>query len=329
MISNFLTWTTENEQSIENSFIWKDCDAYQLIVHDTGILEYLPKSHTKEQLILSCAIHGNETAPIEILDSIIEDLFHERIESKKNILFIFGNPKAMNISKRFSEENLNRLFAGGLEGKPENYETLRAKIIIDLVDKFYKPETIKFHYDLHTAIRDSKISKFAISPFAPNLEIDRSQLALLKDLSVDAVILGNSPATTFSYHSSSLYNAKSFTVELGKVKAFGKNDPKDFKDVNSVLREVVQDKYQYRENFEGLKVYKIKTEIIKTHETFNFSFSSETANFTQFLKGSVIYNENNKDYYSEDDSSYILFPNKNVKIGERAALIITSKDLPI
>jgi succinylglutamate desuccinylase len=329
MINDFLAWTRENEESIDAPFEHSKINNGTLYVHDTGVIEFIPNKETNTQIVLSCAIHGNETAPIEILNSILSEIKKENLQCVHNTLFIFGNPKAINMEKRFCDENLNRLFADGLKDKKENYETKRAKVLIDLLDNFYKKDSFKFHYDLHTAIRDSKISKFAISPFAPQRKIDKHQLTLLKDLSIDAVILGSSPATTFSYHSSSIYNAKSFTLELGKVKKFGENNPADFLEVNKTLRNLINNTYNHNENFGELIIYRIKNEIIKSDDSFDFPFDSKKANFSQFLKGSVIYSENSNEYFSDDDSSFILFPNKNVKLGERAALIITSKDLPI
>ena len=329
MIENFLNWTRENEESIESSFIWKDLEVGQLVIHDTGILEYLPKIKTNKQIVLSCAIHGNETAPIEILNKLISDIKEKKLECIHNILFIFGNPKAINIEKRFYSENLNRLFADGLKGKQDNYETKRAKMLINALDQFYIKSSDKYHYDLHTAIRDSKISKFAISPFAPDRNINLNQLGFLKNMSVEAVILGNSPATTFSYHSSSIYNANSFTLELGKVKRFGENDSRNFIKVEETLRQLVSNTYTETNDYDGLKVFRIKDEVIKTDESFDFPFDDKTANFTQFKNGEILYTENSEEYLSEDDDSYILFPNKKVKQNERAALIITSKGLPI
>ncbi len=166
MITNFLNWTQENENTID-SFIWKETPKYKLLVHDTGIVEYIPTILTDKQFVLSCAIHGNETAPIEVLNDILTKISEGSLEPIHSTLFIFGNPKAINLEKRFSEENLNRLFAGGLKDKEDNYETIRARRIISLLDGFYKKDSKKFHDDLHTAIRDSKIEKFAMSPFNP------------------------------------------------------------------------------------------------------------------------------------------------------------------
>lgn len=327
-MKNFLEWTRQNETSIEKGFVWKETDHSSMIVQDTGVLEYRPKVESKEQVILSCAIHGNETAPIEILDQIIQDLYSQKIKSQKHILFIFGNPKAMNIEKRFCDENLNRLFAGALEGKPINYETQRAKILIDCVETFYKDGTSKFHYDLHTAIRDSEIEKFAIYPTSMDQNIDKSQLALLADLGVSAVIFNDGEATTFSYHSAKLFNATSYTIELGKVRPFGQNKKEDFESTDRVLREYVSGNYCYHSNLSNLETYIITDLIDKKAESMEFSFSDTAPNFTSFQKGEVICFNNEGDFLAKEDGSKILFPNSKVRIGERAAIIVVAKDLP-
>ncbi|TMP70203.1 succinylglutamate desuccinylase, partial [Pseudoalteromonas ruthenica] len=55
---------------------------------------------------------GNETAPIEICDQLIQSIIKGELVLKQRVLFIYGNPKSINIAKRFVEENLNRLFNG-------------------------------------------------------------------------------------------------------------------------------------------------------------------------------------------------------------------------
>ncbi|WP_127716065.1 succinylglutamate desuccinylase [Halobacteriovorax sp. HLS] len=327
-MDNFLKWTQDNEQSIEKSFVWKDTDQFQLIVHDTGVLEYKPRTVSNEQVILSCAIHGNETAPIEILSNIVQDFYYEKIKSQKHILFIFGNPRAINIEKRFCEENLNRLFAGALEGKSSNYETQRAQVLINCVESFFKEGSRKFHYDLHTAIRDSEIEKFAIFPSAMDKNVDKSQLAFLSDLGVRAVIFNDGEATTFSYHSAKLFGATSYTIELGKVRPFGENKKEDFEQTELTLRQYIDGTYKHHTDLDNIETYIITDLIDKRAESIEFSFSDTAPNFTSFDKEQLICFNNDGDFIAKEDGSKILFPNRKVRIGERAALIVVAKDLP-
>ena len=328
MINDFLQWTRDNEYEVE-PFLLKEENGYKLFVHDTGILELIPNSPTDKQFVLSCAIHGNETAPIEVINQIISKIISNEITVKHSTLFIFGNPKAMNIAKRFSDENLNRLFAGGLKEKESNYETKRANKIISILENFYMPDTEKSHYDLHTAIRDSKIEKFAMSPFSRTKTLSKTQAALLSDIGIEAIVQGNAPATTFSYHSSSLFDAHSFTLELGKVRPFGENCSTMQGRLERILISLLDDSYQFHSEVSDLKYFTVDHEIIRNKDDFNFSFSEDVANFTSFKKGELISVDAKEEYHSNKDGSSILFPNSKVRIGQRACLIISAKDLPL
>lgn len=46
-------------------------------------------------LLLSAGIHGNETAPIELLDRLLHDIARGDLKPRARILFLFGNPEAM------------------------------------------------------------------------------------------------------------------------------------------------------------------------------------------------------------------------------------------
>ena len=79
---------------------------------DTGIIKFEPNTAATQSLVISCGIHGNETAPIEIVNQIINDLLAEEQKCGQRVLFIFGNPWAMNAAERFVDINMNRLFCG-------------------------------------------------------------------------------------------------------------------------------------------------------------------------------------------------------------------------
>ncbi|TMP49795.1 succinylglutamate desuccinylase/aspartoacylase family protein, partial [Pseudoalteromonas sp. S1612] len=74
--------------------------------------ELEPECITSKNVVLSSAIHGNETAPIEICDELIKNIISGKLELQQLVLFIFGNPQSINIGKGFVEENLNLLFNG-------------------------------------------------------------------------------------------------------------------------------------------------------------------------------------------------------------------------
>ena len=166
---DFLTLSRANEWHLDASEFMLANDT-QVNVHDTGVIEFQPQVHSSKDIVLSSAIHGNETAPIEICDQLIKQVLLGQLQLAQRVLFIFGNPQSINIGKRFVTENLNRLFNGhhSVDGIAMNDERHRAKKLEQYVSDFFNrggANRARCHYDLHTAIRGSKNDKFAVYPF--------------------------------------------------------------------------------------------------------------------------------------------------------------------
>ena len=66
-----------------------------------GILELTPHARCERGLVLSCAIHGNETAPVEIVDHLVQRLVREALPLRWRLLVIVGNPPALRANKRY------------------------------------------------------------------------------------------------------------------------------------------------------------------------------------------------------------------------------------
>jgi len=327
---NFLEKTLETIDSpLITSGQVKDSFSYNLLGNGIMLLKPTKQNESTKSILLSCAVHGNETAPIEIINKIITDIFSLKLSIKHNILFILGNPRSIIAKKRFTIENLNRLFNGKWNDKAENYEVLRAKEIEKHVDSFFQNvSSEKLHYDLHTAIKPSIHEKFAIYPFLHEREYNEEQLVFIKDCGVDNILLANSPATTFSYHTSYNYKAHAFTVELGKVKDFGNNDPQDFIQVDKSLRELISNDETRKKQFSeaDFNIYKVVKEIIKNSAEFKFHVD-DTKNFTPFPKSTLISSDKNDEYRTLSDNERIVFPNKNVALGQRAAFMVSKSKI--
>src|SRR5690606_23971504 len=128
-----------------------------------GVLEVTPAAQDDSglDLLLSAGIHGNETAPIELLDRLLQGIASAQLLPKTRILFLLGNPEAMRRGERYVEQDLNRLFDGRHE-KSSGFEALRANELERHAAAFFSREgRARLHYDLHTAIRGSKIEQFA------------------------------------------------------------------------------------------------------------------------------------------------------------------------
>jgi len=306
-------------------------------VLDTGIIVFEPISHnSSKDIVLSSAIHGNETAPIEICSELIKQLILGDLHLEHRTLFLLGNPASINIGKRFVEENLNRLFSGGHsleQGQGSgliNKERHRALLLEKTVSDFFnhtdseKSKTERFHYDLHTAIRGSKNDKFAVYPFRHNKPWVKEQLQFMLACGVNTILFSNSPTTTFSYFSSNEFGAHAFTVELGKVKPFGENDMGNFACVKASLTALVSGKSLSLKEYskEDFSFFEIDQTINRQEENFILHFDDDVVNFTDFPIGTVIATDGENEIRTKKQGEAIIFPNANVAIGQRALLTV-------
>jgi len=334
--NDFLTLTRQNEWSLDAFNVENEHCIIE--VWDTGVMYIEPKQVNKDKsYVFSSAVHGNETAPIEICDEIITSILDGKFTPKHPVLFIFGNPASINIEKRFVEENMNRLFSGyhskGLDpqGRETNNERQRADKLEQYVTRFFAfyPDSHKTHYDLHTAIRDSAHEKFAVYPFLHGNKWQKQQFEILRAMGVTTFLLMQKPATTFSYYSSNTHGAEAFTVELGKVRPFGQNNKASFAAAKQTLINLLSGVEFDGQKFDAnnYQLMSVHREIIKNYDDFELTFADDTANFTEYQQGDVIAKENGQDVVIEQDGEAIVFPNANVEIGQRAILTVVNTDV--
>lgn len=311
-------------------------DGTQVFIRSPGIISFTPSKPEGKDIVLSSGVHGNETAPIEICDELVQGLLTGQFSARHRVLFLFGNLPAMDIGERFVEENMNRLFSGAHSKGPGlvNAERVRAKELEDAVADFYQQgeqtgQNYRCHYDLHTAIRGSKNEKFAVYPYRHGLPWKKSQLQFLFACGVNTFLLSNGPTTTFSYYSSNEFGADAFTVELGKVAAFGENDMSRFAQVRETLLALIsQDEVAlpgYDPNV--LHVFRINQVINRTKEDFRLNFADDAPNFTDFPLDYVLAEEEGVQYKVQEQGEAIVFPNAKVAIGQRALLTVVPTSL--
>ncbi|VVO32913.1 succinylglutamate desuccinylase [Pseudomonas fluorescens] len=300
-----------------------------------GALEVRPPEARDNgmDLLLSAGIHGNETAPIELLDRLLHDIARGNLKPCARILFLFGNPEAMRRGDRYIEQDVNRLFNGRHE-LTSGSEALRACALERLAASFFSlPDRSRLHYDLHTAIRGSKIEQFALYPWKEGRQHSRQELMRLRAAGMDAVLLQNKPSIVFSSYTYDKLGAESFTLELGKARPFGQNEGVNVDRLETRLKQIIEgNEPSFAEDgLDGLQLFSVAREIIKHSDTFHLHLPADIENFSELEKGYLLAEDIAQTrWIVEEDDARIIFPNPKVKNGLRAGILIvptTAKDL--
>ena len=296
---------------------------------DNGVLYFHPQGDSlQNSLLLTAGVHGNETAPIEIIDQLVTDIFAGKIVVKHNLLIVIANPEAINAGSREVDENMNRLFSSNFTHQTDqSNERHRSQRLMELSQGFFNREAVKkIHYDLHTAIRGSVYTQFAISPNAIGMSEADYQYGLLGHWGIQAILSTQQKSPTYSSFTANTCGATSFTLELGQVKPFGENDLGEFSAViKGLARSIVGDEdLSMIKN--PVKRFSVAVEVIKHTEHFRLCFPGDTVNFTEFDIGDVLATDKGYEYIVANGGERILFPNENVAIGQRALVIIRPED---
>lgn len=329
---DFLKLTLEHANYLE-PFSFTLASGTEVQIWNTGVICFEPVQLTNNDIVLSCGVHGNETAPIEICAALVQDLLLGRLTLKHRLLVLFANPPAINASTREISENLNRLFSGThskIDGE-NNAERMRAKALEQYVSQFYNAARVtglvsrnRCLYDLHTAIRGSRFEKFAVYPFLHNKPWQKAQFEFLQACDVTTVLLMQTPATTFSYYASNTHGADSFTIELGKVRPFGQNDMTRFAKVNHALRQLVSEDAVTTVSFaeSQFQLYQVYRAINKQTDAFELHFADDVENFTSYPVGTLLASDGEIEYRVEQEGEALIFPNAKVAKGQRAMLMV-------
>jgi succinylglutamate desuccinylase len=307
---------------------------------EAGIIVLQPTSGYRQNIIISAAIHGNETAPIEIINRLISDILANKYTLKVRVMVILGNLEAMRQSERYINVDLNRLFSDHYLQYSHCNETIRAAKLQQVVADFYAvdPDKPRSHFDLHTAIRASHHIAFGLLPYLDSGRYQSKMMNWLQSVGLEALVVNHAPAATFSYFTSHQFAANSCTLELGKANPFGHNDLQQFVGIEQGLIKLISEEVVDVSNSVELTVYNVADVIIKLSDQFKLNVADDAANFSEFPNGYIIASDcvNNDDdieknknviYQVQQENGYILFPNRNVKKGLRAGLLLAKGDL--
>ncbi|MHC8288263.1 succinylglutamate desuccinylase [Pseudomonas sp. XS1P51] len=292
-----------------------------------GALEVRPPEARDNglDLLLSAGIHGNETAPIELLDRLLHDIARGDLKPSARILFLFGNPEAIRKGERYVEQDVNRLFNGRHE-QSSGSEALRACELERLAASFFSlPDRDRLHYDLHTAIRGSKIEQFALYPWKEGRQHSRQELGRLRAAGMEAVLLQNKPSIVFSSYTYDKLDAESFTLELGKARPFGQNEGVNVSLLETRLKQIIEGSEPplNDESLDGLQLFSVAREIIKHSDSFRLNLPADIENFSELDVGYVLAEDIAQTrWIIEEEGARIIFPNPKVKNGLRAGILI-------
>jgi succinylglutamate desuccinylase len=292
-----------------------------------GALEVRPPQDQDNgtDLLLSAGIHGNETAPIELLDQLLHSIARGDLKPRARILFLFGNPEAMRRGERYIEQDVNRLFNGRHE-QSGGFEALRACELERLADSFFSlPDRYRVHYDLHTAIRGSKIEQFALYPWKEGRQHSRRELVRLQAAGMRAVLLQNKSSIVFSSYTYDKLGAESFTLELGKARPFGQNQQVNLTLLEQRLTQMIEGSEAPLDDLplDGLQLFSVAREIIKHSDAFKLNLPADIENFSELDQGFVLASDlADTRWVVEEQGARIIFPNPKVKNGLRAGILI-------
>jgi succinylglutamate desuccinylase len=325
MLGQWLDWSLDGQLPAASQGVFAS-GTYHL--HAPGILELNPSTSPNESrpaahaCIFSAAIHGNETAPVELVGEWLSALEAGSVTLGAPVLVILGNLPALKAQQRFLTTNLNRLF--NRELATEGEEPDRARELMSAVDHFYARHSMlpKLHYDLHTAIRDSRYTRFVVEPFAES-PTDAMQWGWLAAADMQAVLHQHQHSWTFSHYSKHYHAAQAFTFELGRVAPFGHNDMASLKPMRALLTALSEGHSPANQPASQMPFFQVQHELIRQSGDFQLCFAEDTANFSRFEPGTLLAKDGEAGNFRVGDTPlHVVFPNAKVEVGARAALLV-------
>jgi succinylglutamate desuccinylase len=276
----------------------------------------------RPSVLVSVGVHGDETGPIEMVAYLLDALSHQASALAVNLMLCVGSIDAIRAGKRFIDADLNRMFRAERGTLAGTVEAARADVMIAATSAFFADAgPVRWHLDLHTAIRPSVYPMFAI---VPEIIADVPRRALIEWLGlagIGAVIMNPASVGTYSYYSAEHHGAAGTTVELGRIGTLGQNDLAQFADASLALDDLLRGAPK-REAKQSPHVFNTARQIIKLSDQFQMAFGKETHNFTALKQGEEIARDGDTIYTVQHPEELVVFPNPDVRVGLRAGLMV-------
>ncbi|VWB88995.1 succinylglutamate desuccinylase [Burkholderia latens] len=283
----------------------------------------------RASVLVSAGVHGDETAPIELLSMLVRDVAARTLPLACRLLVVLGNVPAMRAGERYLDDDLNRLFSGRHAQVPTSREAPRAAQLEAAAAAFFAAAPAggaRWHIDMHTAIRASVFEQFALLPHT-GTPPTRAMVEWLGDARIAAVLLHTAKGNTYSHFTAEQCGALACTLELGKVRPFGQNDLSRFAPADRAVRKLLSGA-SADTDAPLPRVFTVIDQITKQSDALELFVAADVANFTAFPRGTVLAQDGDYRYTVKHDEERIVFPNPTVKPGLRAGLLVvdTTRD---
>ncbi|MFM0378713.1 succinylglutamate desuccinylase [Paraburkholderia strydomiana] len=326
MLNDFLAYTLAGTRPSTNETHGTCGGGVRWSWLDDGVLLMEPAAIAADtrSVLASAGVHGDETAPIELLSYLVRDIARGEAALTCRLLVILGNVDAMRDACRYRDDDLNRLFSGRHLQLPHSYEAPRAAALEQAATQFFTTASrqpgARWHIDMHTAIRASAFERFALLPHTGR-PFSRAMFEWLAEARISAVLLHTTKGNTYSHFTAQACEAEACTLELGKVRPFGQNDLTRFAGADAALRHLLAGT-SGREQAELPRAFTVIDQITKPSEAFELLVAPDVANFTPFGKGTLLARDGDYRYVVQHDEERLVFPNATVKPGLRAGLMV-------
>ncbi|NRO97989.1 succinylglutamate desuccinylase [Paraburkholderia sp. NMBU_R16] len=290
-----------------------------------GLLQFEPEAKPVASVVVSAGVHGDETAPIELVSRMVADIACGALPLACRLLVVLGNIGAMRAACRYLDDDLNRLFCGAHARLHGGSEKARAATLEAATARFFAQAAPadaapRWHIDMHTAIRASVFEQFALLPHTGRAPAD-AMLEWLARARIAAILLHTAAGTTYTQFTAQTYEAMACTLELGKVRPFGQNDLSHFDAADRAVRSLVANVASGSAT-PMPRVFTVVDQITKRTDAFELALASDVPNFTVLAKGQEVARDGDYRYIVTRGDERIVFPNPSVKPGLRAGLIV-------